>query len=110
MKSIAIYDPAMCCSTGVCGATVDPVLPRVAGMLAQLQERGVRVERYNLTQQSLAFVQNDAVRELLESEGVEVLPLIFIDGALALKGRYPDEEMRTRWLLADAGNPPGAHE
>jgi hypothetical protein len=43
MKTIQVYDPAMCCSTGVCGPNVDPTLPRFAGLLAQLGGAGVKV-------------------------------------------------------------------
>ena len=98
MKTIAIYDPAMCCSTGICGPDVDPILPQVAGMLAQMKERGVRVERYNLAQQPMAFVQNSGVRDLLDREGVEVLPVTFIDGEIVLTGQYPDQETRAQWI------------
>jgi len=98
----------MCCSTGICGPDVDPVLPRVAGMLARLKEGGVHVERHNLAQQPMAFVQNAEVRELLNREGVGVLPLIFIDGALVLKGRYPDQETGARWIREHVGDPTGA--
>ncbi len=106
MKEIKIYDPAMCCSTGVCGPDIDPVLPQVAGFLHQLKERGVKVERYNLSQQPIAFVQNSQVKSILQNEGVEVLPLVFIDGELVLKGNYPDQETRKEWLhrLAQEGS------
>ncbi len=97
MKNIQIYDPPMCCSTGACGPDVDPVLPRFAGLLAQLGAAGVKVERYNLAQQPLAFVQNAAVKALLDSEGPPALPAIFIDGELALKGTYPDTEQSAAW-------------
>ena len=100
MKTLQVYDPAMCCSTGVCGPDIDPILPQVAGFLHQLKEHGVIVERFNLTQQPMAFVQNPEVKALLQSEGVEALPLFFIDGQLALKGSYPDHGKRTEWLIA----------
>jgi len=106
MKKIAIYDPAMCCNTGVCGPDVDPALPRVAGMLAQLRGHGIQVDRYNLAQQPMAFVQNAAVRDLLDREGVEVLPLIFVDGELVLKGHYPDQETGGSWLRECEGEIP----
>jgi len=98
MKTIQVYDPAMCCSSGVCGPNIDPILPQMAGFLHQLKEHGVSVDRFNLSQQPLAFVQNPHVKNLLQSEGVEALPLIFIDGQLALKGSYPDHEKRLEWL------------
>jgi hypothetical protein len=98
MKNIQVYDPPMCCSTGACGPDVDPALPRFAGFLAQLGSAGVKVERFNLAQQPLAFVKNPAVKALLDRGGVEVLPAIFIDGELALKGAYPDSEQYTAWM------------
>lgn len=98
MKLIQVFDPAMCCSTGVCGPDVDPILPRFAGLLAQLAGAGVTVQRYNLAQQPLDFVRNPQVKALLDREGVAALPAIFIDGELALKGAYPDAEQRAAWI------------
>lgn len=98
MKTITVYDPPMCCSTGVCGAEVDPVLPRVAGMLSQLGSHGVTVVRYNLAQQPIAFAENTEVRAILEKEGTEALPLFYIDGELALKGTYPGQAECVEWV------------
>jgi len=107
VKSIQVYDPAMCCSTGVCGPDIDPILPQVAGFLHRLKELGVAVERYGLSQQPIAFAQNARVKTILQTEGVEALPLFFIDGELVLKGAYPDHAKRVEWLDAhDAGAPP----
>lgn len=104
MNLIQVFDPAMCCSTGVCGPKIDPVLPRFAGLLAQLGGVGVKVERYNLAQQPLAFVQNPAVKALLDKEGDAALPAIFIDGELMLNGKYPDLEQRIAWMAKARAN------
>lgn len=93
----------MCCSSGVCGPDVDPLLPRFAGMLAQLEGRGVKVERYNLAQNPMAFAQDQAVRAVLEKEGVEVLPLIYVDGVLEMKGRYPETAERASFVERSRG-------
>ncbi len=90
----------MCCSTGLCGTDIDPALVSFAALLKQLAEAGVKVERYNLGQQPLAFVQNPAVKALLDREGVEALPVIFQDDAVQLKGRYPTDAERADWLGA----------
>lgn len=103
MKVIQVYDPPMCCSTGVCGPDVDPILPRFAGLLSHLGNAGVKVERFNLAQQPLAFVQNAAVKALLDQEGTAALPAIFIDGELALKGTYPGTEQRAAWMQQAVG-------
>jgi hypothetical protein len=98
MKSIQVYDPAMCCSTGICGPDIDPDLVNFAGMLAVLKPHGIVIERYNLAQQPQAYAQNAAVRALLQAGGEKVLPLIFCDGELKMQGRYPTREERSEWI------------
>eukprot|EP01031_Cornospumella_fuschlensis_P013680 gene13680-16723_t len=89
MKTIQVYDPPMCCSTGICGTDIDPDLVSFAAMLAQLGTHGVKVDRYNLAQQPMAFVENTSVKALLELNGAGVLPVILLDGVVYLQGRYP---------------------
>ncbi len=98
MKTIRIYDPPMCCSTGVCGTDVDPDLANFAAMLSQLAERGVLIERFNLGKEPLAFVKNESVKNLLENEGADVLPLVFLDGEIRFKGRYPNQDERPAFI------------
>jgi hypothetical protein len=95
---IQVYDPPMCCSTGICGTSIDPDLINFAAMLVQFTQRGVKVERYHLSQQALAFAKNPAVQEKLRTEGTDCLPLIYCDGALRLQGRYPTQEERREWV------------
>ncbi len=97
----------MCCSTGLCGTEIDPALVSFAALLTQLSQQGVKVERYNLGQQPMAFIQNPAVKALLDTEGVAVLPLLFVDGEVRLKGRYPTEGERETLSRAAAGGKVG---
>lgn len=107
MKSIQIYDPALCCSTGVCGTDVDQALVRFAADVAWAAGQGAPVERFNLAQQPMAFVENPLVKGFLERSGAEALPLVLLDGEVALAGRYPTRAELSRWLgLTDA--PAGA--
>ncbi len=92
MTVINIFDPPMCCSTGVCGPEVDPVLPRFAADLDWLAGRGVEVQRFNLAQQPKAFADNPLVMKALREVGNEVLPLIVVNGVVASQGRYPNRE------------------
>lgn len=103
MKTIQVYDPPMCCSTGICGTDIDPDLVNFAALLSQLGGRGVKIERHNLGQQPMAFVQNAMVKALLEKEGAHVLPLIFLEGEVYLKGRYPTREERPAFFRAALG-------
>lgn len=102
-RTLQVYDRALCCSTGICGPEVDPVLPRFAADLDWLQARGVRVERYNLAQQPQAFVARADVQQRLR-QGVECLPLVFVDGRLVSERDYPTRQQMAQWLqLADTG-------
>jgi len=90
MTKLAIYDPPMCCSSGVCGPAVDPVLPRITADLDWLKRQGVQVERYNLAQQPQAFASNPTVRAALREHGNDCLPLILVDGRVVSRGTYPE--------------------
>jgi arsenite methyltransferase len=97
MKTIQIYDRPMCCSTGICGPQVDPVLPRFAADLDALKNAGHTVERYNLSQQPQAFIQNIEVHGLLSTKGTDVLPVVMVDGHVVSRGMYPSREMLQMW-------------
>jgi hypothetical protein len=88
-KEMEVFDPPMCCSSGVCGARVNSELVRFAGDLECLRQNGVAVTRYNLSSEPAAFVQNATVRQTLTDDGNDCLPLVLIDGTLFSKGRYP---------------------
>ncbi len=103
MKTIQVYDPPMCCSTGICGTDIDPDLVNFAAMLSQLGTHGITIERYNLGQQPMAFVQNPAVKALLETEKTKALPLIFLGGEVYLKGRYPTRDERPAFFRSALG-------
>ena len=62
MKKMLVFDPPLCCPTGVCGPSIDPRLTRFAADLDWLKQNGVQVERFNLAQQPGAFVGNELVR------------------------------------------------
>ena len=86
---LQVYDPPMCCSSGVCGPSVSPELVRFSSDLDWLQRQGVEVERYNLASLPGAFVQQEDVRESLRNEGDDCLPIIVVNGLIASKGIYP---------------------
>ena len=89
MKTITVYDSPMCCRTGICGPDVDPKLVEFAGDLEWLKSQGVSVQRYNLAQEPERFVQNSAVKAILERSGDDELPAILAGETLVSSGRYP---------------------
>lgn len=106
MKSIQVYDPVLCCSTGVCGAEVDQALVEFSADADWAVRAGARVERFNLAHDPAAFAGNPTVKAYLERSGQEGLPLTLVDGEIALAGRYPGRTELARW----AGIEPAAPE
>lgn len=97
MKKLEVFDPAMCCSTGVCGVEVDPVLAQFAADLNWLAGQGVAVERHNLGQAPQAFAANPAVVKEMEA-GIERLPVILVDGQIVSTGLYPSRQQLAQKL------------
>ncbi|MDF2854799.1 MAG: transcriptional regulator [Neobacillus sp.] len=100
---LEIYDPAMCCPTGVCGPTVDPVLARVASALFILEGKGFYIKRHNLGSEPQAFIDNKTVNERLEQKGPDVLPLIILNGDVVKEGTYPTNEELAKWFQIEIG-------
>ena len=92
MKKMIIFDPAMCCPTGVCGPSVDPDLLRVSRVINRLERNGVIVERHNLTNNPQIFVDNIVINEMLNKEGIEILPVTVLDGVVVKTQAYPTDE------------------
>jgi hypothetical protein len=92
MSKVQVYDPPMCCPTGVCGPRVDPALPQFAADLEWLAAQGVTVERYNLAQQPQAFTENEVVKAAISEDGMTCMPLILVDGKIASCGGYPSRQ------------------
>ena len=97
MKKLEVFDPAMCCSTGVCGVEVDPVLAQFAADLKWVADQGVSVERHNLGQEPQAFATNPAVVKELEA-GIDRLPVVLIDGRVITTGLYPSRQQLAQKL------------
>lgn len=97
IEKIEVYDPPMCCPTGVCGAFIDPALMRFSADIEWLQRQGITVERYNLSQQPDVFAGNQLLRESMEKDGTDCLPLILVDGTIVAKGRYPERKDLARF-------------
>lgn len=89
MSHLDVFDPPMCCSTGVCGPSVDPFLAAFAADVDWLVSNGVSVTRYNLAQDPQAFVAHPLVRDMLQREGDACLPLLIMNGEIVGRGAYP---------------------
>lgn len=98
MKTMKIYEPAMCCPTGLCGVGVDPELLRISTALNTLKQNGVEVQRFNLSSAPAEFVKSKAVTEYLQKFGPEKLPVVTVEDIIVITGRYPTNAEFTSWL------------
>jgi hypothetical protein len=119
MNKLEVFEPAMCCPTGVCGVAVDPVLTQFNADLHSLAQSGVEVVRYSLGHDAAAFAANaDVVKEI--EAGMDRLPVVAVDGRIVSTGVYPSRTQLMRKLgltiasaekprikLGDCGCPPG---
>ena len=105
MTVVRVFDPAMCCSSGVCGPSVDPQLARFSADLEWLKAQGVSVERFNLAQQPAAFAEDQTVRSTLETKGAAGLPVVKVNGEIKSSGVYPSRSELSSW--AGVGEPAG---
>jgi hypothetical protein len=92
MKIIEIYEPPLCCPTGVCGPAPDPNLAALQETILKLKKVGFSAERIALNQQPERFMNNPVVKDIIMSEGKESLPITLVEGKLVIKGRYPKYE------------------
>ena len=97
MAHIQVFDPALCCSTGVCGTDADQALINFSADVDWAKLKGAQIERYNLAKEPTVFAENLTVKGFLERSGAEALPLILVDGEIALAGRYPNRDELSRW-------------
>lgn len=98
MTKIQVFDPALCCNSGVCGAEVDQKLVTFAADMDWAKQNGLQIERFNLAQQPMAFAENAVVKDLLQRSGEAALPVTLIDGEVVLTGSYPTRNTLAKWL------------
>lgn len=101
MPAIAVFEPALCCNTGVCGEDLDQNLVTFTADMAWLIAEGVSITRHNLANDPLAFAHTDAVKNFLKITGPAGLPLVSVDGVTVLTGRYPTRAELARWAGLD---------
>jgi len=93
LVKLQVYDPPMCCSSGVCGVSVNPELLKFANDLKWMQQQGVRVERFGLASHPAAFMSQAAVKKALQEDGNDCLPLIVVNNIIVSKGVYPSRNL-----------------
>lgn len=98
MTTLTVYDPAMCCSTGICGTDVDQRLVDLAADLDWLKAQGVTVRRFGLSREPAEFAAHEAIRQIIQESDGEDLPAFLVDGAFKAKARYPSRAELAEWV------------
>lgn len=100
MTEIEIFEPALCCATGVCGPEPDETLVRFGETVRRAESElagRVVLSRTLLNQQPMRFTQVPAVLEIVKSKGVGALPVVVLNGDVVLEGGYPTFEQIVGW-------------
>ena len=97
MKKIEIFEEAMCCSTGLCGPSINPDLLRISVVLDTLKRKGVNISRHNLKDEPQLYVSNKKVNDFLMKNGVEGLPVTLVDGDIVVSKTYPTTKQLSEW-------------
>ncbi|AGK53510.1 arsenite efflux transporter metallochaperone ArsD [Bacillus sp. 1NLA3E] len=98
MTKVEIFDPAMCCSTGVCGPSVDPELARVAAAIYSLGKKGFDIKRYQLTNDPDKFAENKEINRVFIEKGPNALPVVLVNDQVVKEGSYPSNEEFAEWF------------
>jgi hypothetical protein len=119
MTKLEIFEPAMCCPTGVCGVSVDAALVQFNADLQALAQSGVEVARHSLSHDAAAFTANAEVMKEMGTS-MDRLPIVTIDGRIVSTGVYPTKAQlmgqlglptsgagKPRVRLGDCGCAPG---
>ena len=102
MSAIRVFEPALCCNTGVCGPELDQSLVDFTADLTHLQTQGVDIARHNLANDPMAFASDESARAFLQVAGSDGLPLTLVDGVTVMTGSYPTRAQLLRFAgIAD---------
>lgn len=101
MPTISVFEPALCCNTGVCGEDVDANLVTFSADMVWLLAHDADITRHNLASDPLAFAHSAVAKQFLEVAGSEGLPLVCVDDVTVLTGRYPTRTELSRWAGLD---------
>lgn len=87
--AVELFDPPLCCPTGLCGPSLDQTLLDVSEMVLTLQTEGLVVERYQMTSHPQAFLSNAEVMRLVREQEMAALPITVVQGTVIKTGQYP---------------------
>jgi hypothetical protein len=97
---LEIFEPSMCCESGVCGPEPDKALIDLQNLIQLLKKAGVETKRYAINQAPMVFVQNQVVSSFIKANGPGKLPLVLLEGQIIKSEGYPIMEELTEHIPA----------
>ena len=92
---VEIFDPPLCCPTGLCGPVLDTTLVDLSEAINMLQADGRTVVRHMMTADPQAFMRNREVYQLIRERQLAVLPITVVRGRIVKTDAYASlDEMR----------------
>lgn len=98
MAKMKIFESAQCTIEDTPGSKKDSELMRIHYIINELRKNGIEVERYNIVYDETPFIENETVWNILESSGINSLPIIIVNEEVAIYGRYPSRKEFTKLL------------
>lgn len=89
--SIEIFDPPMCCPTGLCGPVLDQTLLDLNEMILYFQGQGFSIKRYQMASDPNAFLNNENVMQLVRKMQMNALPITLVNSQIIKTGEYPSK-------------------
>ena len=99
---IVIFDPPLCCPTGLCGPVLDTTLVDLADAVSTLTAEGHTVVRHIMTSDPQAFMRNRTVYDLIKTRQLEALPITVVRGRVVKTSAYPSLDELHAALAAGA--------
>ena len=99
---VEIFDPPLCCPTGLCGPVLDTTLVDLSDAVSTLAGEGHSVVRHMMTSDPHAFMRNTEVYALIKARQLEVLPITVVRGQVVKTSAYPTLDELHAALAASA--------
>ena len=86
---VEIFDPPLCCPTGLCGPVLDTTLVDLGEALLAVESGGHSVVRRQMASEPREFMRNPEVYALIKARNLEVLPITVVRGRIVKTDAYP---------------------
>jgi hypothetical protein len=92
---VEIFDPPLCCPTGLCGPVLDTTLVDIGEAIISIESEGRTVARHQMAAEPQAFIRNADVYRLIRERQLDVLPITVVGGRVVKTDAYPTiDELR----------------